>query len=53
MSFYTFYDNAGRLYQVREPPLEPSDCWQEESGEPEEEEYDQAEDEISGRFNRY
>lgn len=51
MSYYTFYDNACRPYYVQEPPLEPPDRCADEPGEPEEEEYDRAEDEMNGRFN--
>ncbi len=52
MSFYTFYDNACRAYYVPEPPLEPPDCWQDDLGETEEEEYGRGEDEMNGIFNR-
>lgn len=52
MGFYTFQDNSGRFYQVHEPPLEPPDCWWEDPGETEEEEYDRGEDEMNGIFNR-
>lgn len=39
-------------YNCPEPPLEPPDCWRDEFGEPEEQEYDRAEDELNGIFNR-
>lgn len=35
-----------------ERPLEPPDCWAEEEPEYDEEEYDRAEDEMNGKFNR-
>lgn len=53
MSYYTFYDNACRPCYVREPSLEPPDCWGgRPTREPQEEEYDRAENEMNGIFNR-
>lgn len=50
MSWY--YNAAGQRFDLPERPLDPPDCWGEEPGEPEEEEYDRAEDEMNGIFNR-
>ena len=50
MSYYC--NGAGQRFQLREQPLEPADCWGEESAEPYEEEYDRAEEEMNGIFNR-
>lgn len=52
MNYYTFYDNACRLYYAQEPPLEPPDCWGEDAPEPDDPEYDRAEDEMNDIFNR-
>ncbi len=49
MSYYQ--NGAGQRFDLPEQPLEPPDCWHEESGEPEEDEYDRAEDETNGIFN--
>lgn len=50
MSYY--YNTAGQRFDLLERPLEPPDCWTEERSEPAEEEYDRAEDEMDGIFNR-
>lgn len=50
MSRYT--NMAGHTFPLYDRPLEPPDCWLEERGEPEEVEYDRAEDEMNGIFNR-
>lgn len=47
-----YYNTAGQRFPLPERNLEPPDCWREEPSEPYEEEYDRAEDEINGRFNR-
>lgn len=41
MSYY--YNSAGQRFDLPERPLEPPDCRREKLGEPEEEEYDRAE----------
>ncbi len=43
MSWY--YNPAGQRLALYDRPLEPPDCWQEGAAEPEEEEFDQAENE--------
>lgn len=50
MSYYC--NTAGRRFALPERHLEPPDCWTEERSEPAEEEYDRAEDEMNGIFNR-
>lgn len=40
-------------YNCPEPSLELPDCWRDVLGEPEEPEYDRAEDELNGIFNRH
>lgn len=52
MSYYALHDSALRPYYVQEPPMEPPDCWSDELPGPDAPEYDRAEDEISGIFNR-
>lgn len=47
MSWYQY-----RGEWIPERPLEPPDCWMEERSEPAEEEYDRADDEMDGIFNR-
>ena len=47
-----YHNMAGHRFPPRERPLEPPDCWAEEEHEPYEEEYDRAEDEMNGKFNR-
>ena len=42
------YNAAGRKIWLPERPLEPPDCWREESGDLEEEEYDREGDEMNG-----
>lgn len=49
MSYY--YNTAGYRLILPERPLEPPDCWADEEQE-DEEEYDRAEDEMNGKFNR-
>lgn len=49
----TVYSNmAGQSFELPEQPLEPPDCWREDTPEPDEPEYDRAEDEMNGIFNR-
>ena len=50
MSYY--YNAAGRRLVLPERPLELQECWAEEDPERGEEEYDRAEDEMDGKFNR-
>lgn len=47
-----YYNTAGQRFALPERPLEPPDCWGEEPDEPEAE-YDRAEDEMNGIFNRH
>lgn len=47
-----YYNAVGQRFELPERALEPPDCWDEEPGEPKEEEYDRAEDEMNGIFNR-
>lgn len=48
-----FYGNAdGHLFPLPERPMEPPDCWGEDTPEPDEPEYDRTEDEMNGIFNR-
>lgn len=51
MSYY--YNAACQMFELPEPPLEPPDCWWEYDPELDEEEYDRAEDEMNGVFNRH
>lgn len=51
MSYYT--NGIGRIYWMPEPPLEPPDCLLDGGTQRTcEEEYDRAEDELNGIFNR-
>lgn len=50
MSYY--YNEACQRFRLPDRPLEPPDCWGEEPAEPYEEEYDRAEDEMNGIYNR-
>lgn len=50
VSFY--YNGAGQRFGLPERPLEPPDCWVEDVPEQDEPEYDRAEDEMNGIFNR-
>lgn len=50
MAYY--YNMAGQRFTLPEQPLEPPDCWGEDASEPDDPEYDRAEDEMNGIFNR-
>lgn len=50
MAYY--YNAAGRRFILPEQVLEPPDCCGEYEPEPYEDEYDRAEDEMNGIFNR-
>lgn len=52
MNPYAYTNGAGKTYPLYERPLEPKDCWCEEPDDPDDEEYDREEDEMSGRLNR-
>lgn len=48
-----WYSNvAGQRFILPEQPTEPPDCWGEDAPEPDEPEYDRAEDEMNGIINR-
>lgn len=47
-----WYNAAGYRGELPERSLEPPDCWIEEPAEPDDEEYDRAECDASGGFNR-
>lgn len=51
MAYY--YNTAGQRFTLPERPLEPPDCWLEDAPEPDDPEYDRAEDEMNGIFNRH
>lgn len=48
-----YYNAAGQRFILPERALEPPDCWEEYEPEPYEDEYDRAEDETNGKFNRH
>lgn len=48
-----YQTNQTGYFNIQEPILEPPDCWRDALGEPEEPEYDRAEDELNGIFNRH
>lgn len=50
MAYY--YNAAGQRFALPERPLEPPDCWGEDAPDPDDPEYDRAEDEMNGIFNR-
>lgn len=55
MAYY--YNAAGQRFILPERPLEPPDVWEkplplDDYGDYGEEEYDRAEDEMNGKFNR-
>lgn len=47
-----YCNTAGQRFTLPERQLEPPDRWAEEELE-DEEEYDRAEDEMNGKFNRF
>lgn len=47
-----YYNTSGQRYELLERPLEPPDCFGDESFDEYDEEYDRAEDEMNGIFNR-
>lgn len=47
------YNAAGQKIWLPERPLEPPDCWREDPGEPEEEEYDRWEAEERAHKDQY
>lgn len=44
--------NPTGYFNIQEPPLEPPECWRKPRMEPEEPEYDRAEDLLNGKLDR-